>query len=288
VVEKVTIERLALICYLYALATEQSSKPEPLNMIAILHLHDAVELFLILASEYLNAGKSGASLMEYWGTINQKLSNKDLAQKDAIKRLNEARNAFKHHGVIIASTEIKALQQNVTVFFDENTQKVFSIDFETISMSSLIQEITVRTRMEEADKLRGQNDIPAALTEVAIAFEELLYRFKGHLYEEKHIFPFEPNRFSHFRKSSFPNELSQFVSEVERSFKNINEQIKILSLGINYRDYIRFRWLVPSAHLTMSGKYTVVGTGRVTSHQDYAFCYNFLIENALRLQEFTL
>jgi len=54
------IKRLAFIKYLYKLAVDQSRRPEPLCSASILTFHDAVELFLQLASEHLDVGKTTA------------------------------------------------------------------------------------------------------------------------------------------------------------------------------------------------------------------------------------
>ena len=55
-IDNVTIQRLALIRYLYNSAVEESRKPEPIGSTSILMFHDSIELFLQLASEHLNAG----------------------------------------------------------------------------------------------------------------------------------------------------------------------------------------------------------------------------------------
>src|SRR5437762_11798680 len=86
--DEAKMRRLAMIQYMYAMAVDQSHKPEPLNMVGILLFHDAVELFLALASEYLDAGKTGKEFLAYWEPINQKLPNKDFGQKDSMNRLN--------------------------------------------------------------------------------------------------------------------------------------------------------------------------------------------------------
>lgn len=43
--------------------------------------------------------------------------------------------------------------------------------------------------------------------------------------------------------------------------------------------------LIPIVHLTAGGTYMAAGNGHRQSHQDYLFCYHFVIECALRLQE---
>jgi hypothetical protein len=285
--DKVIMQRLALIRYLYALALDQSKQPEPLNMIALLHFHDAVELFLALASEYLNAGKTGQGFMDYWEAINQKLPGKDFAQKDAMKRLNAARANFKHHGIVIAPAEIEAFRLNVEAFFRENAQKVFALDFDDVSMSALVLEDAVRTRLEEADTLRSRGDIAAALKEVACAFQELLHGFKWRLFKEQQTFPFESLPPAGLLPSASSGS-SEFARSVAKALRDLNEQVKILSLGIDYRSYVRFQWLTPPVFLMMSGRYETSGDGHGHSSQDYTFCSHFVIECALRLQEFSL
>lgn len=49
--DEITLQRLGLIRYLYEGAMEESRKPEPFGLIAILKFHDSVELFLDLACD---------------------------------------------------------------------------------------------------------------------------------------------------------------------------------------------------------------------------------------------
>lgn len=83
----VIIKRLAFIKYLYRVAVEQSQKSEPLCAASVLFFHDAVELFLQLASEHLDIGKEGLKFMEYWDLISKKLGI-ELSQKESMRRLN--------------------------------------------------------------------------------------------------------------------------------------------------------------------------------------------------------
>src|SRR5436309_12583636 len=69
-VDPTTLSRLAFIRYLYTVGLQQSGQPEPLNSSAILTLHDSVELFLQLASEFLNAHpKANQDFNGYWDIL---------------------------------------------------------------------------------------------------------------------------------------------------------------------------------------------------------------------------
>src|SRR5579859_4004259 len=133
------MHRLAMIQYTYLMAVDQSHKPEPLNMVSILLFHDAAELFLALASEHLDAGKTGRGFLEYWEPINQKLPSKDFGHKDSMTRLNAARSNWKHHGIRLPVTEIEDFRTQVAALFRDNTLKVFGLAFEDISMTTLVQ-----------------------------------------------------------------------------------------------------------------------------------------------------
>lgn len=275
-----------MIQYMYMLAVDQSHKPEPLNMVSILHFHDAVELFLALASEHLNAGKTGKEFLAYWEAINQKLPSKDFGQKDSMSRLNAARVNWKHHGIRLPTIEIDDFKTNVSNFFYENTPKVFGLSFDAISMAALVQNEKIQDRLLKAEQVRGTNDIKAALKEIAIAFLDLLNQFEWRI-REHHDLQLKGISSRHFSpiERKAPKELSQFAKEIEKEISSLHEQIKLVSLGIDYRKYTRFQWLMPAVFCTMDGIYHTAGEGRGQSHQDYLFCYHFVIECALRLQE---
>lgn len=54
--------RLAFIRYLYLVGERQSRHPEPFGSAALLTFHDAVELFLQLASEKLDASSKNTPI----------------------------------------------------------------------------------------------------------------------------------------------------------------------------------------------------------------------------------
>jgi hypothetical protein len=284
--DEAKMRRLAMIQYTYTMAVDQSHKPEPLNMVSILLFHDAVELFLALASEYLDAGKVGQDFLAYWEAINQKLPSKDFGQKDSMNRLNKARANWKHYGIRLSTTEIEDFRTNVATFFRENTPRVFGFAFEEISMVALVQGKEVQDRLLKAEQLSNTGEIKTAIKEIAIAFHDLFYRFEWRVVEQNsvHLHGLSPRYFSRV-ESTAPKELSRFAKEIDQELETLHKQIRLLSLGIDYRRYLRFLSLIPIVHLMMSGTYEVSGVGRGQSHHDYLFCYQFVIECALRLQE---
>lgn len=285
--DEAKMRRLAIIQYMYMMAVDQSHQPEPLNMVSIQLFHDAIELFLALASEHVGAGKTGQEFMAYWDAISQKLPNKDFGHKDSMNRLSKARSNWKHHGIRLSTTEIDDFRTNVADFFRENTPKVFGINFEEISMAALVQDEEVRNRLLQAEQLSSTGEIKAALTEIVIAFHSLLAGLEWKALEQNSIHLQAVSSRRHFSQveRAAPRELDRFAKAIDHELDVLHKQVMLLSLGIDYRRYMRFQGLAPSVYRTMDGVYHVAGEGRGQSHQDYLFCYQFVVECALRIQE---
>ena len=289
--DEAKMRRLAMIQYMYTMAVDQSHQPEPLYMVALLLFHDAVELFVALVSEHLHTRKAGLDLMAYWEFIDQKLpAGTNFGHKDSMTRLNKARGNWKHVGIAVAPTLLEEFRANVADFFRENTPKVFGIAFEEISMASLVQDEAVRERLLQAKQLSSTGEIKAALTEITIAFQELFNQFDWKAIETNnvHLQRVSSRRpFSRIERTA-PHELSRFAEAIERELNTLHQQVRLLSLGIDYRLYIRFQALTPLVSRTMDGVYHTDGDGRGQSQQDYLFCSQFVITCALRLQELQL
>ncbi|HEX6557090.1 MAG TPA: hypothetical protein VF026_30285 [Ktedonobacteraceae bacterium] len=288
--DEAKMRRLAMTQYMYTMAVDQSHQPEPLNMLSIQLFHDAVEHFLALASEHLDAGKTGQAFMAYWEPISQKLPNKDFGHKDSMNRLNAARTNWKHHGISLPTTEIDDFRTNVADFFRENTPKVFGVNFEEISMTALVQDEEVRNRLLQAEHLSSTGEIKAALVEIAIAFLVLLGGLEWKALEQNsiHLKAVSSHRLFSRVENEAPRELARFARAIDRELDALHKQVMLLSLGIDYRRYMRFQGLAPSVYQTTDGVYRLAGEGRGQSYQDYLFCSQFVIECALHVQELQL
>jgi hypothetical protein len=80
--DEAKLRRLSFIRYMYQLGADQSRQPEPYSAVSILTLHDAVELFLQLSAEYLDAStNTNTGFMEYWRILKPKVGGDGLSQK---------------------------------------------------------------------------------------------------------------------------------------------------------------------------------------------------------------
>jgi hypothetical protein len=293
------VRRLALIKYFFSIGIEQSRRPEPFCVFSILTFHDAIELFLQLSSEYLNAGKSGESqikFLEYWDVLSRKLPENGITQKESMKRLNSARVALKHHGTIPAKGEIEIFRSNVSDFFMENISIVFGIDFADISLTDLVQLKSARDNLKEAEALLKQGKVEESIGKVAIAFHQLISDYETRKISEFGRSPFWFGSDMTFLSSffmgidSFRDKMGRFVDDVKESIVAIQGAVKVMSLGIDYRRYARFKLLTPIVNESPDGSPTIWKSPSESTHilnaEDAQFCIDFVIESSVRLQEF--
>jgi hypothetical protein len=153
-------------------------------------------------------------------------------------------------------------------------------------MVILVQDEMVPDCLLKAEELNSTGELKAALVEIVIAFQTLFDKFEWRAREQNnvHLKGVSSRLFSRV-ESTAPKELSRFAKEIEHELDTLHKQVQMLSLGIDYRRYIRFQGLTPIVYFLSSGTYETFGDGRGESHQGYLFCSQFVIECALRLQE---
>jgi hypothetical protein len=298
--DQTTVKRLAFIKYLYQTAISQSSAPAPLNCASLLTMHDAVELFLQLASEHLNAGAGQPAFMDYWDILNKRLAPKELEQKESMRRLNKARVALKHHGTFPSDLDIESFRANTISFFQDNTPLIFAITLDAVSLIEFVNPDLSRQKLKEAQDQIQKGDTLVALDNIALAFAGMIADYEDRKRGKFHTSPFYFGRNMTFLSSfsmgfgggslSRPErELGKFIDNVKESLKAMQDAIKMLALGIDYRKYSKFKMLTPYLARVMSGDWVIdrrFKDDEKPSQDDARFCLDFVIESALALAEF--
>jgi hypothetical protein len=293
--DKSTTGRLAFSKYLYNLGVEQSTSAEPMNSVSLLMMHDAVELFLQAACEYLDIGKPQVEFMAYWDVLKDKLPDGGLSQRESMRRLNKARVALKHQGTMPSRLDIEAFRASVTNFFEENTPRVFGVQFATISLIDLVACEPARSKLKEAQREIEEHKIEAALSDCCLAFHFLLDDYEDRIMNrlgESTVFSDHMESLRRHGGHHYP-ELQDFVDNIRELFDYLHDTVKILSLGIDYQKYVKFTRLTPNATKMSDGHYEVTWRRRrgakndlTKHHADY--CLSFVIEAALVLQRMDL
>jgi hypothetical protein len=293
--DEITMQRLGLIRYLYESAIEESRKPEPFGLISILRFHDSVELFLDLACDKFGVpAKKTREFKDYWIELEGHLSGQSLAEKRSMDRLNAARVAFKHHGNLPHVSSIEKFRVNVTDFFEENTLLIFGIEFSKISMTYLVQNNFVKTLLDEARELMERGARGKAIDKIALAFAELMLDYRSAI-ALNHRSLFSLGRSVPSLSSSDVNDnrqLVEFTKKVASSIEELRESMGILSLGLDYQQYARFKFLTPYTVLYHGSEHYAVASpteeGHAPSLEQCQFCFDFVVSSAIRIQSVDL
>jgi hypothetical protein len=255
-------------------------------------MHDAVELFLQLSSEHLNIGVEKPNFMDYWKILNKKLGDKSVGQEESMRRLNKARVALKHHGTFPSDLDIEAFRGSTTSFFEDNIFLIFGVTLNEVSLIEFVNPESSREKLKEAQRFIGDNDTLSALDKIAIAFEEMIQDYETRKVDKFHRSPFrigERLHLNRFELSPGSIGLPSFLKQVEKSIEDMRDVLKILALGIDYRKFSKFKQLSPFVVQFANGTWAINGRvmgDKKPSIEETRFCFDFVIESALKLAEF--
>ncbi|MBA2595108.1 MAG: hypothetical protein H0V00_00595 [Chloroflexia bacterium] len=302
--DRPTAERLALVRYLYSVADQQARLPESVRSIAVLTLHDAVELFLHLAAQYVNVSLTrGARLEfnEYFGKIAEAEPSKRLTRQQHMGQLNAARVGLKHQGIRPSSAEVESFRLTVREFLIENTPKVFGVSLESVSIVDLVRFPACRAHLRDAELGLASGKTGDAMIAVVQAFQSMIDEYEQEAKQAHGRSPFSFAGDFSFDKSFFrrgpigdpfsPRNQGDFEDKIIDSINSLAGAVRMLSLGLDYRRYARFRLLTPPAHLLpIRGKpgpqlHLDETDNWPPSLEDCQFCFGFAIDSALQLQE---
>lgn len=292
--DELTMKRLAVIKQLYLHGIDQSYEVEPMNGFSILSFHDSVEMFMKLCAEQNNVRiDRNVNFGDYF------IKMPDLRCNATMSNLNSKRVNLKHYGTLPSKLDIEISRANVTDFFEQNTPIFFGIQYNEISLISLIKYDSVKSYMEMAHSDLTLNKYKESITNSQIAFKELMacyeeentkrfhnpFHFTGHL---RHI-----GLFNDIRK--IDRDFSHYIDDMKKAIENLEEMSKIIGLGVDYKRYCKFRLLSPYIQMYHSEnrrKYHCLineeHDNRKCSQRNAQFCFDFVIDSALKLQQFDI
>jgi hypothetical protein len=144
------LTRLSLVRYLLLQAKQQLSAPGPSRCIALLHLQDALEMFLDTAAETLGIPGPQREFKNYWSSFAAANPPVTLSMQRAMEKLNRARVALKHHGIRPADDQLEEYVILTHAFADDVCVKCFGIELAEASMFTLIKDDQVRDLLKLA------------------------------------------------------------------------------------------------------------------------------------------
>ncbi|MBR4620662.1 MAG: hypothetical protein IKO46_06735 [Salinivirgaceae bacterium] len=293
--DELTTKRLAVIKQLYLHGVDQSYEAEPMNGFSILSFHDSVEMFMKLCAEVKDVKiDRNVKFVEYFTKLP------DMLCEATMTNLNSKRVNLKHYGSLPSQLDIEISRANVADFFEQNTPLFFNVNFNDISLISLISYKEVRDYLVEAQDALSKNDFEISIQNSQIAFKELLVihkeensiRFNSSPFRMTQDFSFLNSFFMGIRKDN--KKMGEFVDRVGKSFEEMENTVSIIGFGIDYKKYCKFRLLEPIMNVFRDEEkrnYEVFNgllDNRICDKKNAQFCFNFVIDSALKLQKFNM
>jgi len=141
------------------------------SSIGLLLLHDAVECALhVTATQAGSPSVKIGAFADYWKAIS------DLPMKIEMDRMNRARVDLKHHMNTPDRDDVEEHFRNARSLLSKIAFQFYKLDFETLSLVSIVPDDHVRSRLENAERLNGEEKIGEALVECAHARTSMLER----------------------------------------------------------------------------------------------------------------
>lgn len=292
--DELTMKRLAVIKQLYLQGVAQSYEVEPMNGFSILSFHDSVEMFMKLCAERKNIQiNRNVNFGDYFVKLP------DLKCHTTMTNLNNKRVNLKHYGTIPSKLDIEISRVNVTDFFEQNTPVYFGVQFNEISLISLIKYESVRKYLTKSLSDFSSDSFKESITNSQIAFKDLIHcHTEENTKNYKSVFDTE-NDFT-FLSSFFLNiglgrKFDEFIDKVPKSIHSLEENINLIGLGIDYKRYRKFKLLSPYIapwYDNNTALYKVYindeDDRRICNKRNAQFCFDFVIESALKLQQFDI
>jgi hypothetical protein len=285
------MRRLSIVRYLYTQAVEQERKGDPLAGLALLPFHDAVELFLQVAAEtrQVKLPKS-FDFLEYWTAFSE--AGLPLPYQQQMRRFNNARVEVKHRGTLPSRHDVEGFRFTVSSFLNETSPKLFAIEFDSISLSSLVRSEVVRSALQAAEAASQGGQLQEALEQVAKAFRVSLrqhrYGEPPQSYEQRLFDPTDVASDLRWRGREIAQGFSSrsgLLEAVTQMGQSLGEAITVLAYNLDYDGYRYVRTYCPVIHEFVGGDMVVDWTQKATTDRSIVDrCVAFAVDAALRLE----
>ena len=163
------IEQVVISKRIFMIAEDYSRQSEPLAAgLAISLLQDAVEQLIWCVAKHLDLNvKATEGFVSLLNKVEEK-GGEPIPQKAKILELNKARVGFKHYGNLPANSESEKFRLYVYDFLVLACQRYLDINFDEVSLASLIGDVTIRRHVEVAQEALANDDIQNAVSEAAL------------------------------------------------------------------------------------------------------------------------
>ena len=221
--------------------------------------------------------------------IRKRLEEQRLNLLERLGNLNSARKELKHRGNLPAHATLAELVDGALRFFESAVRDVCAVDPGTISLVDFVELSAVRDRLRATEQAIAGGDIEGGLKSVALAFHDLMQdadtRTRGPLDEPLMGFPMNLPPSATYDAPSIV--MAETLKTLERHSRDLHASVTLLGWGIDIRRYNIFKRKTPTVFRTLDGSIELVCSSNGNARpSDLVFCFDFVLDTALRVQEF--
>lgn len=312
---EVYLQKLTYIKYLWLQAEEQALQPEPFCGYALLSMQDAIEMFLITGNlkydtTYNPDKKGNNSFVDIFEALEKKISDTtgmNLTQKATIITVNKARVSMKHYVQFPNLITLKEYLVHARTFFIENTPTVFGYSFDSVTLSDLILNDSVREHIKMAEEYMELGKYSESVRESAFGLSKLLRNFdqdsKGESGFMNTISDLEsimrgvkisPEYITHGSGSSremnctksLAKQTNNFLDRTKKLAIEMDKFIRLSAIGVSYGKYSRFNMIAPLVSSWNIREEVYQNPNIILTNFSTQFCISFVVDCALKSQSF--
>lgn len=282
-VNKEIVDRVVCAKYIYEKSVEVLQRGAPYAAgIAVSGFQDSAEMILRAACEWIHASVHEHTQFNTLLDKVEEVRGVRLTHRTALNQLNKARVNFKHLGLAPRDEDAWKFSRDLSGFFPNFSRDFLDLDFDRLSLTSLIKHKRTRNWAEKSDVLLGDGDFAGSVRASAIALRVFMSvharrNDRGRL--RNIIFGARVNGVGVDR------DFLEFAEEVNERLSDVMDELALVGGGVQYDEYMRFVDLTPMVALSIAGTLHVSGGGSAPSYEQALFCNSFSRRLMLKFQE---
>ena len=264
------IKKLVYAKYIYYKAVSEIAIGTKLSAnVGLMLLQDSIEMVVIGIEKHLNIDNPSNNFHKRINKIKE--NDVEIHNTDEILKINEMRRSFKHDGTLQDHGSIKEQLIFAFHFIKQIAENISGLDFEKISLGSLVEDTNIKKHLFDAEKYIEKDDFNNSIMSSGIAFGFCEKLMKKHL-SRIHFF----NHSADWDWSN--NELeekldSNLLTKIQESFEEIYSLQSLAIIGVVYQKYMSFKLLTPDVNISISDKVFTNKSGQFENEHNKT-CHN--------------
>lgn len=272
-----TRRRLAAVKALLARAEAVCDEPAPFWWEGINRLHDVAEMFLCAICDTYAIAPPAKGFMDYWSAISAKTGTR-IDYGPAMRRVNDLRISFKHHGTVPNRDELLKARNTVHDLIHDETPKYFEhLTLNSLNLADLIIDTEVKRLVDSAlERWSGEEPdsgrwamgfLKEALIQITSRGPILGKRGAFDLVESAQGLIRQRVRMGDHRVSDVLLDGLEMTQErMEGSLSNVNRIAVLAGLGVDLVRYMRLIQIPLRLSTTTSGRDRLMITQGAPTH----------------------